>query len=481
MTAVVRRSLALGLASLAVAVVVARQAPPDQAAAPARTEAPWQAFFDATSADADTAQLALELIAAHWRDRDAAMLLDLVRLLPASPVASPGAASRQRILTFLRRQTGQTFADDISRWRQWLWAQPVVPHPGYAAFKAELYGRIDPRFRAFFPDQAPATIRLDEVDWGGVLVNGIPPLRQPRHVEATLAPWLHDDDVVFGIELDGEARAYPQRILAWHELALDQVGGVDLTIVYCTLCGTVIPYRSTVDGRHFSFGTSGLLYRSNKLMFDDETHSLWSSMDGRPVVGSLVGTGLQLEFTSSVTTTWGEWRRTHPETTVLSLDTGFTRDYTEGAAYREYFATDRLMFEVPGQDTRLRNKQEVLVLRRELLHADTTPVALAVSLLRREPVFSFGTGDDAFVVVTSPRGAHRVYRRGRVLFAGTAPTVAPRRGELARQLLDTEGGVWNVTPDALISGSGTRLPRVPAHQAFWFAWHAQHPDTVLYR
>ena len=152
---------------------------------------------------------------------------------------------------------------------------------------------------------------------------------------------------MFGITINGQARAYPKRILAWHEMALDRVGGIDLTIVYCTLCGTVIPYESVVGSRRLTFGTSGLLYRSNKLMFDEETHSLWSSLEGVPVVGPLVDSGLRLPFRSVVTTTWGEWKRDHPATTVLSLETGYERNYGEGVAYRDYFSTDRLMFEVP--------------------------------------------------------------------------------------------------------------------------------------
>ena len=136
--------------------------------------------------------------------------------------------------------------------------------------------------------------RLDEVVWGGVGVNGIPPLEYPAQLAAGEAEYLGDDHIVFGIEVEGEARAYPKRILAWHEMALDRLGGVELTIVYCTLCGTVIPFESEANGRRFTFGTSGLLYRSNKLMFDHETHSLWNTFEGVPVVGALAGDGLRL-------------------------------------------------------------------------------------------------------------------------------------------------------------------------------------------
>ncbi|MBA3296373.1 MAG: DUF3179 domain-containing protein, partial [Acidobacteria bacterium] len=336
---------------------------------------PWQAFMAAAGSDRRQAQAALDAIAVRWQDGYAGMIVDVARFLPSprtvqGPDESPplggddgadvglagalprsgdaslmgrqpaGADARRRLTTFLERQTGQRFGDDLRAWRRWLWARPSTPHPDYAALKADLYARIDPRFRGFFPAGVKATIRLDEIDWGGVPVNGIPPLRAPKTIPAAQAGWLRDGHIVFGTLVNGEARAYPKRILAWHEMAIDRLGGIDLTIVYCTLCGTVIPYESGAGGRRFTFGTSGLLYRSNKLMFDEETQSLWSALEGRPVVGPLAGSGLRLPFHPVVTTTWGEWRRDHPSTTVLSLETGYERNYAEGAAYREYFATD---------------------------------------------------------------------------------------------------------------------------------------------
>ena len=159
-------------------------------------------------------------------------------------------------------------------------AAAYEPHPEYMRFKGLWYGKIDPRLTEFFPTYATSSIRLDEIDWGGVLPNGIPPLEYPRVTQARQATYLDDDDVVFGITVGRRARAYPKRILVWHEMVIDDIGGVNLTIVYCTLCGTVIPYESIAENRYFRFGTSGLVYRSNKLMFDFETKSLWSTVQG---------------------------------------------------------------------------------------------------------------------------------------------------------------------------------------------------------
>ena len=134
----------------------------------------------------------------------------------------------------LEEQTGERFGNDVWRWQQWIWQRPYDPHPDYARFKRLWYGQINPLFSEFFPPNVTSLIRLDEVDWGGVLPNGIPPLEYPEHLAAADAEYLDDDNIVFGIAVNGDARAYPKRILAWHEMAVDRVGGLELTIVYRT-------------------------------------------------------------------------------------------------------------------------------------------------------------------------------------------------------------------------------------------------------
>lgn len=228
-------------------------------------------FFEAASRDEAEARAALERISAGWRDAYAALIVDLVRFMPpprprtgALTDSDPFTHVRERLLRFLQGSSGQSFGQDLKRWRQWMWKRPYEPHADYARFKSVLYAQIDPRIGEFFVPGARSLIRLDEVDWGGVKVNGIPPLDHPKHVGAREAAYLNDKNVVFGVFINGEARAYPKRILGWHEMARDRVGGVELTVVYCTLCGTVIPYGSEVGGMQRTFGTSGLLYRSNK-------------------------------------------------------------------------------------------------------------------------------------------------------------------------------------------------------------------------
>lgn len=445
-------------------------------------------FFQAVRQDEAQAKRGLEQIAAVWKDSYSSMLVDLLSVARVPPppsdeeghdslVVHPRARVHQRLIGFLEKQTGQRFGNDLKRWRKWMWKLPYEPHPDYARFKGELYANVDPKMRAFFSVGTRSLIRLDEIDWGGVRVNGIPPLDHPKTIPAGEARYLKDDHIVFGIVVNGEARAYPKRILAWHELARDRVGGLELTIVYCTLCGTVIPYESVMGGKLRTLGTSGLLYRSNKLMFDEETLSLWSTLEGKPVVGKLAGSDLRLRAHPVVTTTWGEWKAQHPETTVLALDTGFKRDYSEGAAYREYFATDRLMFEVGETDPRLKNKAEVLVFRLSPAGNGTgeqQAVAIAADFLRKNPLYHLEVAGHELVVITSPQGANRVYNAGPVRLV---------RYKAADQLEDAEGRSWKLTEEALVSRQDptARLPRVPAQRAFWFGWYAQFPKTLLIR
>ena len=448
-----------------------------QTPAPAAKPSPpdVDAFFDAASLNRDRAQAARARIAASWRDGYASLLIDQLDIMQRTGFVSPQAwLQLAQLAQFLEQQTGQHFGADIGAWRRWVWSLPYDPHPDYGAFKGRLYARLDPRFAQFFRPPVASSIRLDEIQWGGVEVNGIPPLDHPAHMAAGDARYLADSDIVFGVFVDGAARAYPKRILAWHELALDRLGDREITVVYCTLCGTVIPFDSRVGGEVRKFGTSGLLYESNKLMFDAGTKSLWSSISGTPVVGPLVGSGLSLTALPVVTTNWGEWRRRHPDTTVLSLDTGYSRDYSEGAAYRAYFSTDALMFDVSKHDARLPNKAQVLVLRLANA-ADGTPArpfAISAEFLLGHTVFHVDDVTPKLVVITDRTGANRVYASGRYRFSSTD-------GE--DRVVDAQGRAWKVTEDSLDAtfDASLKLPRVPAHRSFWFGWYAQHPDTEL--
>ena len=373
------------------------------------------------------------------------------------------------VLRKLKESTGQDYGSSMNDWYRWLWNEPELKIAGYDNFKAEFYRNIDPKFERYFRDRAgSAEIRLDEIRWGGVRQDGIPPLRQPEMITAQEADYLEDDNVVFGIEVNGDVRAYPKRILAWHEMFVDTVGGTDFAGVYCTLCGTVILYETEAKGLPHEMGTSGFLYRSNKLMYDKATQSLWNTIKGEPVLGPLTGKDIALTHQSVVTTTWGKWKKLHPDTKVLSLNTGHRRDYGEGVAYHEYFATDDLMFHTPYSDHRLKNKQEVLALRFKEFPREQ--LAISEKFLRKNPVYSGNIKDQKFVILTDETGANRVYDPQGVTF------IRYRRDG---NVLDLQGNIWQVAESKLTAPDGRTLERLPYHRAFWFGWHATYPNSKL--
>lgn len=244
----------------------------------------------------------------------------------------------------------------------------------------------------------------------------------------------------------------------------------------------MILYESTVGGTHHRLGTSGFLYRSNKLMYDESTQSLWNTLLGRPVIGPLVAQGIALKRRSVVSTTWGAWRRRHPETLVLDVDTGFERDYGEGVAYAAYFATDELMFEVKARDQRLPNKAEVLGLVAGDREAEPS-LALSIEFLRQHPIYHGSLGTQRFVVLTDRSGAARAYRLPRQPQApeDSGPGAGLRfvDWDLDALASDASGERWTLSESALVQATGRRLERMPAHRAFWFGWFAQHPGTQL--
>ena len=340
---------------------------------------------------------------------------------------------------------------------------------GYLEFKQKLYSILTPEFGEFLDPKKDRIIAAREIFWGGVGVDGIPPLELPAVVTPDASPWLNADDPVIGVEINGDARAYPIRIIGWHEMVNDIVGGVPVSLAFCTLCGSAIVYDGRVRETVYRFGTSGLLYRSNKLMWDRTTGTLWEQFTGEPAWGSLVGSGVRLTPVPSVTTTWSEWLAAHPNTAVLDIDTGHSRDYSPGAANREYNASPELTFAVPLRDDRLGEKDEVVVVQ-----LDGAVAGYPVDRLAKARLINDRVADTSILVLSTASGAGgRAYQRDDVEFISVDFTDAT--------VTDTEGSVWRIEEAALVGPDGARLPRLNGvSNAFWFAVVNHTPDARLY-
>ena len=364
--------------------------------------------------------------------------------------------------------TGEAPGKSWSEWILWQQAHPeITPFEGFDAFKADVMAVIDPDFRLFLKPGVAHEIRIEEVVWGGVRKDGIPALTDPKHVAVADASYLQDDELVFGIEIEGDARAWPLRILDWHEMLNDVVGGVPVTLAYCTLCGSGILYDARVPGydEPFVFGSSGFIYRSNKLMYDQATHSLWHQFTGRPVVGPLTGSGIELKALPVTITTWQEWRAQHPDTKVLSLETGHERNYRPGEPYGDYFASDELMYPMLVADARLAPKDYVFALR-----ADGHEQAWSLAEFEGGQVINAALEDLPVVLIgdAATRTVRAYESGGRYFVAGSD-----------KATLVADGQSWRIEEDALVGPDRARLPRLPGHVAYWFAWQGFVPDAPL--
>ncbi len=359
------------------------------------------------------------------------------------------------VLRFSRPQTARVIHDVVATLtgvelhdarpnalREHLFAWNLPAYPGYAADKQSLYQLIDPRWDPFF-DDIDSDIDWRYVEWGGVLIDDrldaspgvqcfrcIPAIDDPPVTDATGGSWYPDDALIFGVVINGEARAYPRNMMEVHEMVNDTLGGRRFGMPYCTLClSAQAYYADNVDGFSPVLRTSGLLARSNKFMYDISTMSAVDTFTGRAISGPLLDAGVTLEMISVVTSTWGEWKNAHPNTTILTRDGGIPgRVYpTDPLRGRD---DDGPIFPVGAVDPRLPVQERVL----GVIDADGTPVAFPVV----PTAFALQQGDEV------------------------------------------EYGSIEVTLD----GSGLRATvngdDPGSHEAFWFAWSQFRPETVIW-
>ena len=189
------------------------------------------------------------------------------------------------------------------------------------------------RFHGFAVSNA--TIQLDDILSGGPPRGGIPAIDNPHFIAPAEAGFLQDGDEVISVTVEGETRAYPLRILVWHEIVNDEIAEKPIAVTYCPLCGTAMVFSRKVDARILDFGVSGLLYQSDVLLYDRQTESLWSQVKGGAVTGPMTGT--RFRTLPSTVTSWKKWRTKHPDTKVLSRNTGHSRDYAQDP-YDDYYA-----------------------------------------------------------------------------------------------------------------------------------------------
>jgi len=379
-------------------------------------------------------ELALREIAESGDLRLAWIVSDLMRFISNRQLTLELADAASKLLgTDLQIENHWgTVTDRLIAW-------DIPEPPDYLSVKRAIFTNMVPGWNKIFVE---GDIDWRLVSWGGVLIddraydttdelcNCIPAADNPAVSTAEEATWLKDDDIVFGIEVNDEYRAYPRRIMEVREMVNDTLGGRDLGIPYCTLCGAAQAYFTDQLPEGIErpiLRTSGLLIRSNKVMYDIRTYSVFDTFLGNAVTGPLAKKNLQLKQATVVTTDWGTWKETHPETTVLAEALALGRD----PDFRNGRDANGPIFPVGDVDPRLPVHEDII----GVVTASGKPVAFQ----RSKAFLALKNGDE-------------------IAF------------ENVRLKLDA-GGVKAVDADGSDLGS---------HQAFWFAWSQFHPQTALW-
>jgi hypothetical protein len=334
-------------------------------------------------------------------------------------------------------------ADPFTGMGDRLLAWDLPAPPGYREAKRDLFLLIEPKWEPFFADTASA-IDWRWVGWGGVFIDDrpdatqgqgcprgcIPALDRPKVTAADKGQWYPDSAVVFGIVINGQARAYPKNIMEVHEMVNDELGGRRIAIPYCTLCLSAQAYfTDQVPGFAPLIRTSGLLSRSNKFMYDRSTWSAIDTFTGRAISGPLHKAGVTLPQATVVVSTWGAWRKAHPRTTLIAEDGGIGRSYP--------------LDPLRGRD-------------------DNGPIFPVGDVDSRLPVHEVVLG------VTAPDGKPLAFPRA-------AAQLALGAGEKVQM-----GGV-EVRSDAGGLRAFAGKTELTSHQAFWFAWSQFKPGTALWQ
>ncbi|MBI4174233.1 MAG: DUF3179 domain-containing protein [Candidatus Aenigmarchaeota archaeon] len=291
--------------------------------------------------------------------------------------------------------------------------------------------------------------------------DAIPAIDDPKFVSASQAN-LNGEDIVLGLFFEGQARAYPLAIMNWHEIINDRINGKPVAVTYCPLCGTGIAFDSRIGGKETTLGVSGKLYNSDLVMYDRATESYWSQVSGEAIRGELAGQ--KLEQIHIETVRWKNWVKLHPDTLVLSRETGFSRNYDVNP-YEGYDTSSAIYFPISSSDSRLGPKERVAGIE---IGGKFKAYPLSV-VANRTVIHDEFNGKPLLIVEDQNTYAVKIFERE---LNGQALTFEIRD----RTLFDQNGNAWNFDG----SSSAGKLAQLQTVEGFWFAWAAFHPETELY-
>jgi hypothetical protein len=324
-------------------------------------------------------------------------------------------------------------------------------------------------------EKEKSIVPIDQIVSGGPPPDGIPAIDNPKFISVQEASkFLEDSELVLGLNINGDIRAYPLQILVWHEIVNDEVGGVPVAVTYCPLCFTNQVFNRIIDGQEVvEFGTSGKLYNSNLVMYDRTSKSLWSQALAEGIVGKYAGT--KLERVPFDIAYWKEWKQLYPDSKVLSRDTGSNRPY--GAdPYGDYYTNSDVLFPVSNKDGRLNLKEIVVGLENKGQYK-----AYKLQEIENKKVINDQVNSKSITLFSLYPFMIRAYDP--VVEDGAEKIVLQfdYNAENNKFTDKQTGSEWNFEGKA-ISGQmkGKQLTRIAFDEGFWFEWVAFHPKTEIY-
>jgi hypothetical protein len=320
--------------------------------------------------------------------------------------------------------------------------------------------------------QAEWTLPINEIFDGGPGIDGIPSLDLPNFINISEADYIEDDDLVVVFKNEEMVRAYPHNIMDWHEIVNDKVSNTDIAITYCPLTGTAIGWDRNVNGDVTEFGVSGLLYNSNLMPYDRVTRSTWSQMELECVSGNLIRT--KINTIPLIETTWKTYKEWFPNGSVLSLNTGFNRNYDQ-FPYGDYKTNTNLFFSVNNPDDRLHPKERVLGVQ-------DGELAKAYQFSHFEEGTSIinDVVNQANLVIIGNKEKNFMKAFDRILDDGTVLDfqVSEDNGVL---MTDNEGNKWDYFGQAIEGPRKDSILKQPINYiGYWFSWATFQHDISIY-
>ncbi len=309
--------------------------------------------------------------------------------------------------------------------------------------------------------------------------DGIPPLESPQFTQNLDLTNLDPAELVAGVKVGDDIRAYPHNILNWHEVVNDQftMDGAPgrATLSYCPLTGSAMLWKSFMEPGNETFGTSGVLYNSNLIMYDRATESYWSQMLEQAILGSEV-TRIP-DRLQVVETTWGTWQAMYPETLLLTEETGFSRDY-DAYPYGTFREDNSLLFPVNNaNDARLHRKERVLG-----INVGPNSKVYPIKFFSNNVEVINDTVGNMQVVAAGSSGLNFGVVFNRALEDCTVLEFEAVQDNLPVVMRDNEGNEWDVFGTA-VSGArtGQRLQKTNSYIAYWYAWTAFFENSQIHQ